>query len=33
MEAELAHHLDNLAADLIRAGHSPDERRDVRVLL
>jgi len=25
MEAELAHHLDHLIADMIRAGHSPEE--------
>jgi len=34
MEAELAHHLDNLTADLIRAGHSPDEAaRRARIVL
>jgi predicted permease len=34
MEAELAHHLDNLTADLVRAGHSPDEAaRRARVSL
>lgn len=25
MEAELANHLENLTADLVRAGHSPAE--------
>src|SRR6202451_523404 len=34
MEAELAHHLENLTADLIRAGHSPNEAaRRARIAL
>jgi len=34
MEAELTHHLDNLTADLIRAGHSPgDAARRARIAL
>jgi predicted permease len=34
MEAELAHHLENLTADLVRAGHSPQEAaRSARVAL
>jgi hypothetical protein len=32
MDAELAHHVENLTADLARAGHAPDEaRRRARV--
>jgi predicted permease len=34
MEAELAHHLENLTADLVRAGHAPNEAaRRARIAL
>src|SRR5580698_4688926 len=34
MEAELAHHLENLTSDLVRAGHSPQEAaRRARIAL